>query len=152
MTQSEADQPEGSSIFSWFIRARKTKQSEHDKDLRRAEFTQRIGRTSPERYRARMAEIRRELYSYVAFALGVQFIKVNFFHHHFIFDVWIWFALTVGPIIRSRVVVIRRLHDVGFSGWALLNPLEALAKLHLPSGPPNQWGLGPDLLEEKGSA
>jgi len=45
-------------------------------------------------------------------------------------------------LLEVRVTAVRRLHDVGESGWLLVSPWKALRALKLPSGPPNQWGDG----------
>jgi len=55
-------------------------------------------------------------------------------------------------ILPAMAVSVRRLHDVGRSGWFLLLGLIPLVNLILlywavqPSGPANEWGTGPDLL------
>jgi uncharacterized membrane protein YhaH (DUF805 family) len=55
-------------------------------------------------------------------------------------------------LIPGLAVSIRRLHDVGRSGWFMLLGLIPLLNLILlywavqPSAPANEWGTGPDLL------
>ncbi len=149
MSQPSVDKSKGTSFFSWFYRARKNSISEEEKDLRRAEFTQRSGRTSPERFRARMAETRKGLYFYISILLVIQFVKVNFLHRHFTIDLWIWIPLMIGPVLQLRVPVTRRLHDVGVSGETFLKPWHAIPLLKLPSDGPNEWGNAPDSIEEK---
>lgn len=64
---------------------------------------------------------------------------------------WLYGLAGLAFLLPALAVAVRRLHDVGRSGWFLLLGLIPLVNLILlywavqPSGPANEFGAGPDL-------
>ena len=141
--------PESKSLVSR-LGFRVTQKTEDEKALLRAELRNRNGRTSLNRYKRRVKEPLLFGISYSAFIVVVKLIKAHLDHRAIQLDSWFWtleLILAIGAFANIRVPTIRRLHDVGVSGEWLWRPISAFKFLRQPSGPPNQWGEGPDLPE-----
>jgi len=143
-----ASTPESKSLaFRFGIRM--TQKTEEEKALLRAEIWNRNGRTSLNRYQKRVREPLLQAIFYEAFIVTVKAFKAHHIHHAFQFDFFFWameLILIIGTFTNIRVPTIRRLHDVGVSGEWLWRPIRAFRLLRQPSGPPNQWGEGRDLV------
>ena len=140
--------PESKSLASR-LSFRMVQKTEEEKALLRAEIWNRKGRTSLNRYQKRVREPLLQAIFYEAFIDTVKAFKAHHIHHAFQFDFFFWameLILIIGTFTNIRVPTIRRLHDVGVSGKRLLNPISAFRLLRQSSGPPNQWGEGPDLV------
>jgi uncharacterized membrane protein YhaH (DUF805 family) len=67
---------------------------------------------------------------------------------------WLYAIAALALLLPALAVGVRRLHDVGRSGWFLLLAIIPLVNLILlywavqPSGPANEFGSGPDLPTE----
>ena len=67
---------------------------------------------------------------------------------------WLYAIAALALLLPALAVGVRRLHDVGRSGWFLLLAIIPLVNLILlywavqPSGPANEFGSGPDLPAE----
>ena len=140
--------PEGKSLASRFG-FRVAQKTEEEKALLRAEIWNRNGRTSLNRYKKRVREPLLFGLFYETLIVTLKVIRAHHIHRAFQFDFFFWsmeLILIIGTITNIRVPTLRRLHDVGVSGKRLLNPISAFRLLRQPSGPPNQWGEGPDLV------
>ena len=128
---------------------RRLQKTEEEKALLHAELRDRNGRTSLIRYKKRVKEPVLLGIFYEALLVVVKVLKAHLNHHAFQLDSWFWtleLILIIGVFTNIRVPSIRRLHDVGVSGEWLWRPISAFRLLRKPSGPPNQWGDGPDLI------
>jgi len=140
--------PESKSLASR-LSFRVAQKTDEEKALLRAEIWNRNGRTSLNRYKKRVKEPLLFGITYTSFIVLVKLIKAHLDHHAIQLDSWFWtleLILVIGAFTNIRVPTIRRLHDVGVSGKRLLNPVSAFRLLREPTGPPNQWGKGPDLV------